>query len=111
MWTQGEKGRVGRIEKVAVTYTHYHVKKRLAVGSCCMTQGASLAFCDVLHGWDGMWVGGSRGILKQKKKKQQNLILKILKKSFNNLTLKICSNKGKMDEKKRKLTNHISRQR
>ena len=43
-----------------------------------------------------------------KKKKQLNLILKILKKILNNLTLKICSNKGKMDRKKRKLTKHTS---
>ena len=92
------EGRVGRIEKVAVTCIHYHVKERPPGETAAQRREPSLARCDSLDGRDRRWVVGSRGILRQKTTKL-NLILKILKKTLNNLTLKICSNKGKMDKK------------
>ena len=44
------KGTVGRIEKVALAYIHYHVKNRSLVGSCCAAKGAQLVLCDDLGG-------------------------------------------------------------
>ena len=39
--------REGQIERVALTYMHYHVKS-IAMGSCSIAQGAHL--CDDLEG-------------------------------------------------------------
>ena len=40
--TQQREERVGRIERAALTYIHYHVENRWLVGSCCITRGACL---------------------------------------------------------------------
>ena len=39
LWTQRGKERVGWIEKVALTYIHYHVWNRYLLGSCCIMLG------------------------------------------------------------------------
>ena len=63
------EGRVGRIEKVAVTCIHYHVKERPPGETAAQRREPSLARGDSLDGRDRRWVGGSRGILRQKKHK------------------------------------------
>ena len=63
------EGRVGRIEKVAVTCIHYHVKERPPGETAAQCREPSLARGDSLDGQDRRWVGGSRGILRQKKNK------------------------------------------
>ena len=63
------EGRVGRIEKVAVTCIHYHVKERPPGETAAQRREPSLARGDSLDGRDRRWVGGSRGILSQKKHK------------------------------------------
>ena len=57
-----EKDRLGQIEKVALTYTHYHVKNRGLAGSCHVTQGAQSQLCDGLEGWGGRVAQEERNI-------------------------------------------------
>ena len=42
LWTKRGKERVGQIERVALMYTHCHVKRRSLVGRRYMAQGAQL---------------------------------------------------------------------
>ena len=62
------EGRVGRIEKVAVTCIHYHVKERPPGEAAAQRREPSPARCDGPDGRDRRRVGGSRGILRQEKK-------------------------------------------
>ena len=51
--TQYRKERAGRITRVALTYTHYHVSNRQRVGSCRAAQGARLSAPWRPEGQDG----------------------------------------------------------
>ena len=51
----GEKGRVGKIGRVALTYIHCLAYNRQLVGSCGIAQRARWVLCDDLEGWNGEW--------------------------------------------------------
>ena len=40
LWHKLGRKRVGRMDKVVLTYVHYHVDNGDLVRSCCVTQGA-----------------------------------------------------------------------
>ena len=53
LWTQWGKGRLGRIERVALTCIHYMCKIDSSWEAVVQHREVSLVLCDDLEGWDG----------------------------------------------------------
>ena len=61
LWTQGEKGRVGQIERVALIQFTIMSKADSQWEATLQHWEASSVFCDDLDGWVGGREGSSKG--------------------------------------------------
>ena len=61
LWTQGEKGRVGQIERVALIQFTIAFKADSQWEATLQHWEPSSVFCDDLEGWNGGWEGSSKG--------------------------------------------------
>ena len=60
LWTKQGKERVGKIERVALTFIQHRAYKRQLMGSCCIQKELSSALCDEQRG--GMRGAGGREV-------------------------------------------------
>ena len=57
LWAWWAKDREGRIERVILKHTHFHVKEIASGNLLCDAGSSNLVLCDNLKGSGGRWEG------------------------------------------------------